>query len=120
MADTHISAKSARNTARLFDIGNLFAIAIPVLIPIWFGASMFLYAMNKHHPNPRVGHHTQWAAYRFYGVIGAIIPIASFFPAKLDYYLVLWAVIAAVLIPWTLLSLVRIHKESWHDSVYTK
>ena len=36
---------------------------------LWLGLSMLVYAMNRHHPNPKVGHYTQQAAYRFYGVM---------------------------------------------------
>lgn len=118
MSATHISAASAQNLARLFDLGNLIAVILPVLIPIWFGVSMFVYAMNRHHPNERVGHHTQWAAYRFYGMIGLIIPVATFFPISLKYYAVLWIVLMAILIPLTIRSLYRIKKETWHDSVF--
>ncbi|MCK7581443.1 MAG: hypothetical protein MZV65_41295 [Chromatiales bacterium] len=48
----------------------------PLLI-FWFGASMLVYALNRHHPNPKVGHYTQQAAYRFYGVTGFFVAIAT-------------------------------------------
>ncbi len=96
----------------------MVAVTIPILIPLWFGASMFLYAMLRHHPNPRVGHFTQWAAYRFYGLIGAIIPIATFFTQGIKPYLITWAVVAAIMLPWSLVSLRRIQREPWHDTEY--
>jgi len=116
--EKRISASSAQNSARIFDLGNLAAILLPVLIPFWFGASIFIYAMNRHHPNPRVGDHTQQAAYRFYGLIGALVPVATFFPAKINYYLITWAVLAAIIIPWTLYALRKIKQETWHETVY--
>ena len=38
---------------------------------------MLVYAMNRHHPNPKVGHYTQQAATRFYAVTGSMTMIAS-------------------------------------------
>jgi hypothetical protein len=113
-----ITAASAKKSARIFDLGNLLVTALPILIPFWFGASMFVYAFLRHHPNPMVGEYTQWAAYRFYGMIGAIIPVATFFPVDIRYYLVTWAVIALVMVPWSLWSLKRIGQDSWHDTEY--
>ncbi|MGF1644878.1 MAG: hypothetical protein ACFCUJ_14675 [Thiotrichales bacterium] len=118
MAQKTISAESARKSAGWFDLGNIVAIAVPVLIPLWFAASMLLYAMMRHHPNPRVGHYTQWAAYRFYGLIGAIIPVATFFTQGLKPYLVIWAIAAAIMIPWSIHSLWRIRRDDWQDTDY--
>jgi Na+/serine symporter len=57
---------SAKRASALMNYGNLIAILIPFpLLIFWFGASMLVYAMNRHHPNPKVGHYTQQAAYRF-------------------------------------------------------
>lgn len=114
-----ISAQSARSTAGFFSYGNIASITLPILIPFWFGASMFVYAMNRHHPNERVGHYTQWAAYRFYALIGALVPVATFFPADIRYYMVTWAVLAALLIPAEILALRKIRQEQWHDTEYT-
>lgn len=111
-----VTAKSARSAAKLFNYGNIIAVLVPFpLIIFWFGASMFLYAMNRHHPNERVGHYTQQAAYRFYGVIGALIVVGTFFPPKLSYFLLYWAITAAVLIPWSILDIIRINREEWQD-----
>ncbi|HHJ20649.1 MAG TPA: hypothetical protein ENJ84_12645 [Gammaproteobacteria bacterium] len=118
MGEKRISAASAQNSARIMDLGNLASILLPILIPFWFGASIFIYAMNRHHPNPRVGHYTQQAAYRFYGLVGAIIPVATFFPVNITYYLITWAVLAAIIIPWTLYALRQIRQETWHDTLY--
>jgi hypothetical protein len=79
--------------------------------------SMLVYAMNRHHPNPRVGYYTQRAAYRFYGVSGFFVAIATFIPGGgRDYYLVAWGLAAAVLVPWSILDLMRIRREHWEDT----
>ncbi len=114
-----VSAAASKRAAQWFDLGNLLTMLAPVLLPFWFGASMLLYAMNRHHPNKRVGYYTQRAAYRFYGLVGAVIPVATFFPVNINYYLILWAVLAVIMVPWTLLSLRRINQERWQDITYT-
>jgi hypothetical protein len=113
-----VTAASAKRAASMFNYGNLASVIIPALIPFWFGASMFIYAMNRHNPNHRVGYYTQWAAYRFYGLIGLIIPVGTFFPAEIRYYLITWAVLAAIIIPLEIIDLRKIAKEEWHDTEY--
>ena len=67
---------SAKRAASMMNYGNLIAILVPFpLLIFWFGASMLVYALNRHHPNPKVGHYTQWAAYRYYAVTGSLIVI---------------------------------------------
>lgn len=105
----------------MFNYGNIAAITVPFpLFIFWFGASMFIYAMNRHHPNERVGYYTQQAAYRFYAVGGFLVVVATFFPPKISYYLAFWALSAAVLIPWSILDIIRINKESWQDTPLTE
>lgn len=119
--DTPISAASARRAAALFNYGNLIAILVPLPLGIfWLGASMVVYAMNRHHPNPRVGYYTQWAAYRFYGLVGFVVAEATFYGTGLKAWLITWAVLAAILIPWTVYDLVRIYREQWFDSYRQK
>ena len=113
-----VTASAAKNAAKMFNYGNLASVIIPVLIPFWFGASMFIYAMNRHNPNPRVGYYTQWAAYRFYGLIGLVIPVGTFFPLDIRYYLATWAVLAAVIIPLEIHDLRKISREDWKDIEY--
>lgn len=131
-----LSAARQRRAASLFNYGNLIVITlagIPLLlagsasgrtmifataaaiIPIifWFGGSMLLYALNKHHPNPKVGHYTQWAAYRFYAITGSLVIIGAFFPSDIRYYQAFWAIAAAILIPWSILDLRRIQRDDW-------
>lgn len=114
-----VSGRGARWASAVFNFGNMAAILIPLPIGLlWLGASMVVYAMNRHHPNPKVGHYTQQAAYRFYGVVGFFVAVATFFPGQdWTYYLYAWALAAAVLLPWSMLDLVRIYRDEWQDLV---
>jgi len=107
---------SARTAASLMDYGNILAIIFVPLIIFWFGASMLVYAMNRHHPNPKVGHYTQQAAYRFYGVTGFFTAAATFIPGNgWVYYLIAWVLAVLIIIPWSILDLLRIYKDEWVD-----
>ena len=112
-----VSARSSRAAARLFNFGNIVAMLVPLPLGIlWLGASMIVYAMNRHHPNERVGHYTQQAAYRIYGVAGFVVVVATFFGTDVRLWLITWALAAAVIIPWSLVDLWRIQRETWHDT----
>ena len=108
---------SAKRAAALINYGNIIAILIPFpLLIFWFGASMLVYAMNRHHPDPKVGHYTQQAAYRFYGVTGFFIVIATFIPGNgWIWHLIAWIVAALILIPWSIIDLRRIYRDEWVD-----
>jgi hypothetical protein len=135
-----ISGKSARNTAALFNYGNIIAmlpglIVIPTLmlgetermhmifmliatiVPmiLWFAVSIAIYIIARHHANERAGHYTQQAAYRYYGVIGIIVVAGTFYGTNVNYWLVTWIVCALILVPWSLLDVYRIFKEQWQD-----
>jgi hypothetical protein len=115
---THVlSGRRARSAATLFNYGNIIAILLPVPLGIlWVGVSMLVYAMNRHHPNEKVGHYTQQAAYRFYGIAGFFVAAATFIPGKgLMYYLIAWAAAALILVPWSILDIIRIHRDDWQD-----
>lgn len=113
-----VRGSSARTAAALMDYGNIITIIFIPLIIVWFGASMLVYAMNRHHPNPKVGHYTQWAAYRFYGVTGFFTAAAIFIPGgNWKYYLVAWVLAALIIIPWSILDLMRIYKDEWVDMI---
>jgi hypothetical protein len=136
----HISAASSRMVARLFNIGNIIAVLpglvvapiillghpertsmiymfILMVVPpiLWFGISIIVYIIARHHPNPRVGHYTQRAAYRFYGMFGIVIPVGTFFGTQWQLWIVTGGVVALILIPWSLLDLFRIQREHWQD-----
>lgn len=112
-----LSGRKARQAASVFNIGNIVAILVPVpLGMLWFGLSMLIYAMNRHHPNHRVGHYTQQAAYRFYAITGFFVAAATFIPGGgWAYYLIAWGLAAAILVPWSIYDLVRIRRERWDD-----
>lgn len=112
-----ITGDSARRAAKWFNYGNLIALAIPFPLGIfWAGMSMLIYGLNKHHPNPKVGYYTQRAAYRFYGVVGSLIPFGMFFPVHLMYYLIFWAIAAAIILPWSIYDLRLINHDIWENS----
>lgn len=51
---TRISGQSARRAATWFNWGNIVAMIVPLPLAIfWTGLSMLVYALNKHHPNPK-------------------------------------------------------------------
>jgi hypothetical protein len=114
-----ITGLQARRAAGHMDMGNIVALVIPFPVGVfWFGLSMLIYAFHRHHPNPKVGHYTQWAAYRFYGVVGALVPVATFFPgSSLKLWLAAWAVSAAIVIPSSVWALVKIRRDTWDDTV---
>lgn len=113
-----IPAASSRKAAKLFYFGNIAAVLLPFpLFILWFGASMFVYAMLRHHPNERVGYYTQVAAYHYYGLAGLLIPVLTFAPGDffLKHWLATWIVCAAVILPLAIMQLVKINRETWHD-----
>lgn len=111
-----VSGRSSRFAAMQMDLGNLISMLLPPLPLLWFGGSMLVYALHRHHPNPRVGHYTQQAAYRFYAVMGAIIPIGTFFPGRgVTPWLIAWGIGLAVIVPWSIWSIMRIRREAWSD-----
>ncbi len=135
-----ISAASARMAARLFNFGNIIAMLpglllapiillgqpertsmiymfILMVVPpiLWFGISIIVYIIARHHPNPRVGHYTQWAAYRFYGMFGIVIPVGTFYGTQWQLWIATGGLVALILIPWSLLDLWRIQREQWQD-----
>lgn len=137
-----ISARSARRTAALFNYGNIIAMVpgallapyilvakptgvatvllfVLMIVPpiLWFGASMVVYAMARHHPNADVGHYTQRAAYRFYGMFGVVIPVGTFYGTNWHLWIITGGVVALVLIPWSLWDLHRIRAHAWQDTV---
>ncbi len=112
-----LPGRKARRTAAVFNYGNIVAILVPLpLGMLWFGLSMLVYAMNRHHPNPKVGHYTQQAAYRFYGITGFFVAVATFIPGGgWTYYVIAWGLAAAILIPWSIYDLIQIRRDRWDD-----
>jgi len=136
-----ITAKSTRNTAALFNYGNIIAMLpglfvvptlllgstermsmifmlIATIVPmiLWFAVSIMIYIIARHHPNARAGHYTQQAAYRYYGVVGLIVVAGTFYGTNVNYWLGTWVVCALILVPWSLVDVIRIFKEPWQDT----
>jgi len=135
-----IPAKNARMFARLFNIGNLLSISpgliiapiillteqermttifmfIAMIVPpiLWFGLSIMIYIIARHHPNELVGHYTQQAAYRYYGMIGVVIPVGTFFGTDWELWILMGGVVGLVLVPWTIWELIKSQQENWQD-----
>jgi len=116
-----IKAESSKKSAKTFYYGNIIAVLIPFPFFIfWFGASMFVYAMYRHHPNNRVGYHTQRAAYYYYALSGLLVPILTFAPGDFfyQYWWLLWGIFAMALIPTSLYEISKINKETWKNIRY--
>jgi len=113
-----VTALMAKKNARIFNYGNIVSVLIPFPFFIfWFGASMFVYALYRHHPNPRVGYYTQKAAYHYYALAGMLVPVLTFAPGDFfyNYWLLLWVFIALLLVPISIMEIIKINKEQWHD-----
>lgn len=119
--DSHVvTAANACKTAKLFYYGNLLSVLIPFPVFIlWFGAGILVYAMLRHHPNPRVGYYTQIATYHYYGLAGGLVPILTFAPGDffVNWWWALWLVCVVILVPLSIRQLLRINREPWQDTV---
>lgn len=135
-----VPAMKARRSAGLFSWGNIIAMLpglfivpillfghpekmamifmfIVMLVPmiLWFGISIAIYIIAKHNPNERVGHFTQQAAYRYYGVVGFIVVVGTFFGTDVNLWVWTWIVSALILVPLSIRDLFLIKKEQWAD-----
>jgi len=113
-----ITAKESKKAAKLFTYGNIISVIIPFPIFIfWFGASMFIYAMHRHHPNERVGYYTQKAAYNYYSLAGFLSIVMLF--ASGDFFFkygwILWLVCIVFLVPISIKDIMKVNKEDWKD-----
>ena len=136
-----IPAANARMFARLFNMGNLLSLLpglilaplillgeqekmstifmfIAMIVPpiLWFGLSIMIYIIARHHPNELVGHYTQQAAYRYYGMIGVVIPVGTFFGTDWTLWILMGGTVSLVLVPWTIWELIKTQKEHWLDT----
>ncbi len=109
-----VSGADARREARWFPLGNIIAVALPILVPFWFGLSILLYAFVRHHPNPRVFYYLRRSSMIFYFFVGVIIVIGTFFD-HLHEFLFLWAGAIATMLPLALFDLWQMQKEQWQD-----
>jgi len=116
-----VAAEQSKRNAKTFNYGNIVAVLIPFPFFIfWFGASMFVYALYRHHPNSRVGYYTQKAAYNYYALAGLLVPILTFAPGDFfqKFWWLLWGICALVLIPLSVREIIKINREDWQDVKY--
>ena len=122
MVKNIITAKQQRRAAQSFSFFSCIAILLPVLIPIWIAASIFVYAAVAHHPNQKVRSYLVRAGYRFYGLVGGLVATLNFSPqmAKLvgggmHLIIVIWIIAILVVIPLGVRDIARANKEPWLD-----
>lgn len=122
MSITYISASQQKHAAQSFAFFSSIAMLIPVLIPIWIAASIFVYAAVAHHPNPRVRDYVKYPAYRFYGVVGALVavlnfssPMASVVGGALPLAILIWILCLLVVVPLGVRDFLRAGREPWQD-----
>jgi len=115
-----ISAEQCRLAAQLFNLATIVAVVVPILLMLWVGASMFVYAQNAHHPDERVARYTRRAGFRFYGVAGAMVifgqPIVSWL-GGLAGLAAIWGIFAVTLIPPAVWDILQARREEWRDIV---
>ena len=118
-----VTADSAKFSAKLFSYGNIIAVLIPLpMLIFWFGASIIFYAMQRHHPNPRVGYHTQIAAYQYYALAGLSVPVLTFVPRDffINNWLIVWIICIVLIVPLAIMRLIKINREEWKDVIIEK
>jgi len=116
-----VSGEASKKCAKTFYYGNIIAVLLPFPFFIfWFGASMFVYALYRHHPNKRVGYHTQRAAYYYYTLAGLLVPVLTFAPGDFfyQYWWLLWGIGGLAMIPASIFEIFKINKEKWTDFEY--
>ena len=114
-----VTAKQSRSAAKVFNYGNIASVLIPFpLFIFWFGASMFVYALHRHHPNNKVGYYTQKAAYNYYAMAGLLVPVLTFAPGDffLKYWWLIWGGSAIFLIPLSIREILRVNRDDWQDT----
>jgi hypothetical protein len=117
-----VSAMDAKSSAKLFNYGNMVSVLIPPVFVFWFGASMVFYAMQRHHPNSRVGYYTQIAAYQYYALAGLLVPVLSFVPGSflIKYWVIIWGLCIVIMIPLAIMQLININGEEWKNVTIDK
>lgn len=122
MSTRVISSKQQKLSAQLFAICTNIAVLLPILVPIWIAASIFVYASIAHHPNTRVRDYLVPQGYRFYGVIGALVVILNFSSQLANMVgggknliLICWALAFLVIVPLNIRDILRANKEPWRE-----
>lgn len=122
MAEKLITAKNQRLSAQGFNFFSCIAVMVPVLIPIWIAASIFVYASSAYHPNPRVCEFIRHGGYRFYGLVGALVAVLNFSSQMAKWVgggwnlaLIIWGIAILVVVPLGLRDILRAQKAPWQD-----
>jgi len=122
MATSIVSAKQQMRSAQAFAFFSSIAVVIPVLIPIWIAASIFVYAAIANHPNQRVCDYLVPAGYRFYGLVGTLVVILNFSSqlAKwvgggLNLIFIIWALAILIVVPLGVRDILRAKHEPWQE-----
>ncbi len=122
MATSIISAKQQMRSAQAFAFFSSIAVVIPVLIPIWIAASIFVYAAIANHPNNRVRDYLVPAGHRFYGLVGILVVILNFSSqlAKwagggLNLAVIIWAAAILIVVPLAIRDIIRAKHEPWQE-----
>ena len=114
-----IAAQSARRSAYMFNWGSIVAVLLPLpFLPLFFGASVFLYTMNRNHPEPKVSYYMQRSANRFYLTAGSLIVLGKFIPestSTMKYYFLLWLLAVVVVLLPSVKDIYTIWHDSWVD-----
>lgn len=119
-----ITARQQLRAAQSFAFFSILSVIIPVVIPIWIAASIFVYAAVAHHPNPQVSKYLVPAGYRFYGILGTWVVVLNFSPqlAKmagggLNLAFIIWAISFLVVAPLGIRDILRAKNEPWQDMI---
>lgn len=122
MVKNIITAKQQRRAAQAFSFFSCIAVLVPVLIPIWIAASIFVYAAVAHHPNQKVRSYLVPAGYRFYGLVGALVATLNFSPQMAKWVgggmhlaIIIWIMAILIVIPFGVRDIARANKEPWLD-----
>ncbi len=117
-----VSAKQQMQSAQAFAFFSSIAVLIPVLIPIWIAASIFVYAAIANHPNQRVREYLVPAGHRFYGLVGILVVILNFSSqlAKwagggLNLSLIIWVAAILIVVPFAIRDILRAKHEPWQE-----
>ena len=117
-----ITVKQQQRAAQSFAFFSSIAVLLPVLIPIWIAASIFVYASVAHHPNDKVCDYLRHAGYRFYGLVGALVAVLNFSPQMAKWVgggmhlaIVIWIISILVVIPLGVRDILRAKNEPWQD-----
>jgi len=119
-----VAAKQQLRAAQSFNFFSCIAILLPVLIPIWIAASIFVYAAVAHHPNQKVRSYLVPAGYRFYGLVGGLVATLNFSSQMAKWVgggmhlaIIIWIIAILIVMPLGVRDMLRAKKEPWQDMV---